>query len=85
MQCRPTKRVLRIDVYMTVNECFAQHGYHIYLTADHGNVDADGIGRLSISLPWRMADSRAAAMASRCVPWTEDARELPAPFTAQPL
>ncbi|SEQ97352.1 BREX-3 system phosphatase PglZ [Thalassovita taeanensis] len=24
-----------------------QHGYHIYLTADHGNVDAEGIGRLS--------------------------------------
>jgi hypothetical protein len=26
---------------------FAKHGYQIYLTADHGNVDADGIGRLS--------------------------------------
>jgi len=25
----------------------SQHGYHIYLTADHGNVDAEGIGRLS--------------------------------------
>ena len=25
----------------------AKHGYQIYLTADHGNVDADGIGRLS--------------------------------------
>ncbi|GLQ55361.1 BREX-3 system phosphatase PglZ [Devosia nitrariae] len=25
----------------------AEHGYHIYLTADHGNVDAEGIGRLS--------------------------------------
>lgn len=24
-----------------------QHGYHIYLTADHGNVDAEGIGRLN--------------------------------------
>jgi hypothetical protein len=26
---------------------FAKHGYQIYLTADHGNVDAEGIGRLS--------------------------------------
>lgn len=25
----------------------SKHGYHIYLTADHGNVDAEGIGRLS--------------------------------------
>lgn len=25
----------------------AEHGYQIYLTADHGNVDAEGIGRLS--------------------------------------
>lgn len=25
----------------------AKHGYQIYLTADHGNVDAEGIGRLS--------------------------------------
>ena len=25
----------------------SKHGYQIYLTADHGNVDADGIGRLS--------------------------------------
>lgn len=25
----------------------SEQGYHIYLTADHGNVDADGIGRLS--------------------------------------
>lgn len=25
----------------------ASHGYHIYLTADHGNVDAEGIGRLN--------------------------------------
>lgn len=25
----------------------AGHGYHVYLTADHGNVDAEGIGRLS--------------------------------------
>lgn len=25
----------------------ADHGYQIYLTADHGNVDAEGIGRLS--------------------------------------
>ncbi len=25
----------------------AEHGYHIYLTADHGNVEAEGIGRLS--------------------------------------
>jgi hypothetical protein len=25
----------------------AGHGYHIYLAADHGNVDAEGIGRLS--------------------------------------
>jgi hypothetical protein len=26
---------------------FADHGYQIYLTADHGNVDAEGIGRLN--------------------------------------
>ena len=26
---------------------FAEQGYHIYLSADHGNVDAGGIGRLS--------------------------------------
>jgi hypothetical protein len=25
----------------------SKHGYQIYLTADHGNVDAEGIGRLS--------------------------------------
>ena len=25
----------------------AEHGYRIYLTADHGNVEAEGIGRLS--------------------------------------
>ncbi len=25
----------------------AEHGYQIYLTADHGNVDAEGIGRLT--------------------------------------
>ena len=25
----------------------AEHGYQIYLTADHGNVDADGIGRIN--------------------------------------
>lgn len=25
----------------------AEHGYHIYVTADHGNVEAEGIGRLS--------------------------------------
>ncbi|MDC1059389.1 BREX-3 system phosphatase PglZ [Planktomarina temperata] len=25
----------------------SKYGYHIYLTADHGNVDAEGIGRLS--------------------------------------
>jgi hypothetical protein len=25
----------------------AEHGYSIYLTADHGNVEAEGIGRLS--------------------------------------
>ena len=24
-----------------------EHGYQIYLTADHGNVEAEGIGRLS--------------------------------------
>lgn len=26
---------------------FAEQGYQIYLTADHGNVDAEGVGRLS--------------------------------------
>jgi hypothetical protein len=31
----------------TLFSMLSQHGYHIYLTADHGNVDAEGIGRLS--------------------------------------
>ena len=42
----------------------AQHGYHIYLTADHGNVDADGIGRLSQGVVSEMKGERVRAYRS---------------------
>jgi hypothetical protein len=42
-----------------------QHGYHIYLTADHGNVDADGIGRLSQGVVSEMKGERVRAYRSQ--------------------
>ena len=36
----------------------AEHGYQIYLTADHGNVDAEGIGRLSQGVVSEMRGER---------------------------
>ena len=42
----------------------AQHGYHIYLTADHGKVDADGIGRLSQGVVSEMKGERVRAYRS---------------------
>ena len=41
------------------------HGYHIYLTADHGNVDADGIGRPSQGVISEMKGVRVRAYRSK--------------------
>lgn len=41
-----------------------KHGYHIYLTADHGNVDAEGIGRLSQGVVSEMKGERVRAYRS---------------------
>ncbi|XAT62523.1 BREX-3 system phosphatase PglZ [Rhodobacteraceae bacterium Araon29] len=38
-----------------------KHGYHIYLTSDHGNVDSDGIGRLSQGVISEMKGERVRA------------------------
>ena len=42
----------------------SEHGYHIYLTADHGNVDAEGIGRLSQGVVSEMKGERVRAYRS---------------------
>ena len=42
----------------------SKHGYQIYLTADHGNVDAEGIGRLSQGLVSELKGERVRAYRS---------------------
>ncbi|WP_298842924.1 BREX-3 system phosphatase PglZ [uncultured Roseobacter sp.] len=48
----------------TLFQMLSRHGYHIYLTADHGNVDAAGIGRLSQGVVSEMKGERVRAYRS---------------------